>query len=149
MPFACCVFDSVLKSFSFTYVFCIEIEFTSFVYGWLVTKDKHDDNGTYVCCFSFIFFLTFFSLHRTEPIERYTLKLLSDANQMQQEQCFWIFFSSLSFALPKHQKKQQKPFHIELQCQKDDISYHVNHLHSLKMHEIGWGWNMRFSSGMR
>lgn len=46
------MFESVQKSFSFTCIFCIEIEFTSFVYGWLVTKDKHNENGTYVCCFS-------------------------------------------------------------------------------------------------
>lgn len=48
--FACSI--QFKNRFSFTYIFCIEIEFTSFVYGWLVTKDKHNDNGTYVCCFS-------------------------------------------------------------------------------------------------
>lgn len=55
-----CVFDSLLKNrFLLLTFFCIEIEFTSFVYGWLVTKDKHDDNRTYVCvcvcCFSLVF----------------------------------------------------------------------------------------------
>lgn len=46
------VFDSVQKSFFF--FFKLRLLYWNRIYlGWLVTKDKHDDKGTYVCCFSF------------------------------------------------------------------------------------------------
>lgn len=47
--------------YSFTYsvlllsFFFHQIEFFSFVYGWLTIKDKHDGKETYVRCFSSIF----------------------------------------------------------------------------------------------
>lgn len=75
-----------LSFWHYTCCCCIEIEFHSFVYGWLVTKDKQNGKGTYVgYVFFFFFFTSELHLMWIECIDELEVTVASDG--------IWVFSS--------------------------------------------------------